>query len=255
MYNAVIDDDAADFLADVSDGDARRALSAVELGILTTEPSEDQKIHITLEIAQECIQRRAPRYDKGGDNHYDTISAFIKSMRGSDPDAAVYYLARMLEAGEDPKFIARRIMICASEDVGNADPQAICVAVSCSLACERIGLPEAQIILAQAASYVASAPKSNASYKAINEALSDVRNNRVQPIPFALRDPHSAGGKANEHGKDYIYPHETGGFAVQDYMQVPKKYYKVAGAGYESKIKERLDYFDQLRQAAKAGAK
>ena len=214
MYNAAIDDDAANFLADVSEGDARRALSAVELGILTTEPSADGKVRITLEIAQECIQRRAPRYDKGGDNHYDTISAFIKSMRGSDPDAAVYYLARMLEAGEDPKFIARRIMICASEDVGNADPQAITVAVSCSLACERIGLPEAQIILSQAASYV------------------------------ALQDSHYGGAGKLGRGIGYQYAH----LYREHYSGQPclpegirdARLYEPAETGYEQQIRERL---------------
>ena len=162
-YDAVIDEDAADFLADTANGDARAALNAVELGVLTTERAGDGKIHINLSVAQECIQKRVVRYDKNGDNHYDTVSAFIKSMRGSDPDAAVYYLARMLYAGEDIKFIARRIMICASEDVGNADPQALAVAVNAAQAVERIGLPEAQIILSQAVTYVATAPKSNAA--------------------------------------------------------------------------------------------
>ena len=175
MYRAVLEPEAEEFLAEAANGDARAALNAVELGILTTERGEDGLIHIDLAVAQECIQKRAVRYDKGGDNHYDTISAFIKSMRGSDPDAAVYYLARMLYAGEDIKFIARRIMICASEDVGNADPQALCVAVSASLAVERIGMPEAQIILANAATYVASAPKSNSAVKAIGAAMNAVK--------------------------------------------------------------------------------
>ena len=166
-YGAVLEDDAADFLADAANGDARSALTAVELGVLTTQRSEDGKIHIGLETASECIQKRVVRYDKSGDNHYDTVSAFIKSMRGSDPDAAVYYLARMLYAGEDIKFIARRIMICASEDVGNADPQAIQVATAAALAIERLGMPEAQIVLSQAVTYIASAPKSNAACEAI----------------------------------------------------------------------------------------
>ena len=182
-YRVKIEEDAADFLADTANGDARAALNAVELGVLTTERSEDGLIHIDLAAAQECIQKRAVRYDKDGDNHYDTISAFIKSMRGSDPDAAVYYLARMLYAGEDIKFIARRIMICASEDVGNADPQALNVAVSAALAAERIGLPEAQIILSQAASYVACAPKSNAAYVAIQNAMENVKTTRTMPVP------------------------------------------------------------------------
>ena len=244
MYNAVIDDDAADFLADVAGGDARRALSAVELGILTTEASEDGKIHITLEIAQECIQRRAPRYDKGGDNHYDTISAFIKSMRGSDPDAAVYYLARMLEAGEDPKFIARRIMICAAEDVGNADPRAITVAVSCSLACERIGLPEAQILLAQAAAYVACAPKSNAAVNAIFAARDLVKKTGNLPVPPYLQDAHYEGAQKLGRGIGYQYAHlYRGHYSGQPYM--PEKVrgtrlYEPSENGYEEQIRARL---------------
>lgn len=187
-YKADISEEAVDFLADMAGGDARAALNAVELGILTTERSEDGLIHITLDVAQECIQKRAVRYDKGGDNHYDTISAFIKSMRGSDPDAAVYYLARMLYAGEDIKFIARRIMICASEDVGNADPQALSVAVNAALAVERLGMPEARIVLSQAVTYVASAPKSNAACMAIDEAESAVRSKAVAQVPVHLQD-------------------------------------------------------------------
>ncbi len=187
-YDASIDEDALDFLADVSGGDVRHALNAVELGVMSTGRSEDGRIHITLQVAQECIQRKAVRYDKTGDNHYDTISAFIKSMRGSDPDAAVYYLARMLYAGENAAFIARRIMICAAEDVGNADPQALVVAASASLAVERIGMPEAQIILSQAAAYVACAPKSNAGCQAIFQAMEAVRETGSLPIPAHLQD-------------------------------------------------------------------
>ena len=182
-YEAVIDDDALDFLADIANGDARAALTAIELGVLTTDRAEDGKIHITIDVASECIQRRVIKYDKDGDNHYDTISAFIKSMRGSDPDAAVYYLARMLYAGEDPKFIARRICICASEDVGNADPQALVVATSAFLAVERIGMPESRIILSHAATYVACAPKSNSAYGAIDLAMAEVKNNTTRQIP------------------------------------------------------------------------
>lgn len=200
-YRVKIEEDAADFLADTANGDARAALNAVELGVLTTERSEDGLIHIDLAAAQECIQKRAVRYDKDGDNHYDTISAFIKSMRGSDPDAAVYYLARMLYAGEDIKFIARRIMICASEDVGNADPQALNVAVSAALAAERIGLPEAQIILSQAASYVACAPKSNAAYVAIQNAMENVKTTRTMPVPVHLQDRHYKGAAKLGHGR------------------------------------------------------
>ena len=185
-YHAVLEPDAEDFLADISNGDARAALTAIELGVLTTERSEDGKIHITLDVAQECIQKRAVRYDKMGDQHYDTISAFIKSIRGSDPDAAVYYLARMLYAGEDIRFIARRMMICASEDVGNADPNALNVAVSAALAVERIGMPEARIILAQAATYLASAPKSNASYLAVDRATECMKQTMTAPVPHII---------------------------------------------------------------------
>ena len=244
MYNAVIDEDAADFLADVAGGDARRALSAVELGVLTTAPSEDGKIHITLEIAQECIQRRAPRYDKGGDNHYDTISAFIKSMRGSDPDAAVYYLARMLEAGEDPKFIARRIMICAAEDVGNADPQAIQVAVSCSLACERIGMPESQILLAQAAAYVAGAPKSNAAVNAISAARELVGKTGNLPVPPYLQDAHYGGAGRLGRGIGYQYAHlYQEHYSGQPYLPEAVRgvhLYEPSENGYEKEIRTRL---------------
>ncbi|MDO5486348.1 MAG: replication-associated recombination protein A [Sarcina sp.] len=244
MYNAAIDEDAADFLADVAGGDARRALSAVELGVLTTAPSEDGKIHITLEIAQECIQRRAPRYDKGGDNHYDTISAFIKSMRGSDPDAAVYYLARMLEAGEDPKFIARRIMICAAEDVGNADPQAIQVAVSCSLACERIGMPESQILLAQAAAYVAGAPKSNAAVNAISAARELVGKTGNLPVPPYLQDAHYGGAGRLGRGIGYQYAHlYQEHYSGQPYLPEAVRgvhLYEPSENGYEKEIRNRL---------------
>lgn len=179
-YGALIDDDASEFLADCANGDARNALNAVELAVLTTSPSEDGHIHITIDVASDCIQKRVLKYDKTGDNHYDTISAFIKSMRGSDPDAAVYYLARMLYAGEDVAFIARRIMICASEDVGNADPRALEVAVAASQAVERLGMPEARIVLAQAVTYIACAPKSNAAYMAVDAALDRVRNEKQQ---------------------------------------------------------------------------
>ena len=186
-YNAKIDDDALEFLADMANGDARAALNAIELGILTTDRGEDGIIHITLEVAGECIQKRPVRYDKAGDNHYDTISAFIKSMRGSDPDAAVYYLARMLYAGEDVKFIARRIMICAAEDVSNADPQALVVAVSAAQAVERLGMPEGRIVLAQAAAYVASAPKSNSAIMAIDDAMASVQNEKISGVPNHLK--------------------------------------------------------------------
>ena len=208
IYGATITDDALDFLSDMAEGDARSALNAIELGILTTEPAEDGKIHIDIDVAQECIQRRVTKYDKDGDNHYDVISAFIKSMRGSDPDAAIYYLARMIDAGESVTFIARRIMICASEDVGNADPQALQVAVAASQAVERIGMPEARIILAQAVTYVASAPKSNAAYMAVDQALESVRNHKIGAVPNHLRDAHYKGAAKLGHGIGYKYAHD-----------------------------------------------
>ena len=243
-YQAVIDEDAADFLADIADGDARHALNAVELGILTTQRSADGKIHITLETAQECIQKRAVRYDKTGDQHYDTISAFIKSMRGSDPDAAVYYLARMLYAGEDIKFIARRIMICASEDVGNADPQALQVAVAASLAVERIGMPEAQIILAHAASYVACAPKSNAAVTAIGRAMQEVESTGSLPVPPHLQDAHYKGAAKLGHGLDYKYAHDYPNHYVKQqylpYELTGREFYSPSGNGYEEKIRAHM---------------
>lgn len=243
-YNAVIEEDAIDFLADISGGDARHALNAVELGIMTTERSQDGKIHITLEVAQECIQKRALRYDKSGDNHYDTISAFIKSMRGSDPDAAVYYLARMLYAGEEVAFIARRIMICAAEDVGNADPNALVVATNASLAVERIGMPEAQIILAQAAAYVACAPKSNASCNAIFEAMAVVEETGNLPIPTHLQDAHYKGAAKLGHGVGYKYAHDyPNHYVKQQYLPYEldgKEFYRPTGNGYEVKIREHM---------------
>lgn len=245
-YHAVIDEDAAEFLADVAGGDARAALNAVELGVLTTRRADDGQIHITLEVAQECIQKRAVRYDKDGDNHYDTISAFIKSMRGSDPDAAVYYLARMLYAGEDIKFIARRIMICASEDVGNADPQALTVAVSASQAVERIGMPEAEIILAQAVTYVATAPKSNAAVNAISEAMDAVRNQRSMPVPVHLQDAHYKGSEKLGHGIGYKYAHNYPNHYVQQ-QYLPdgmegQTFYHPSENGYEKKICEHMKF-------------
>jgi putative ATPase len=245
-YQAVIDEDAAEFLAEISGGDARHALNAIELGILTTERSEDGKIHITLEVASECIQKKVVRYDKSGDNHYDTISAFIKSMRGSDPDAAVYYLARMLYAGESVTFIARRIMICAAEDVGLADPNALTVAVSASQAVERIGMPEARIILAQAAAYVASAPKSNAAYMAVDEALAEVEHSGNLPIPTHLQDAHYKGAAKLGHGIGYLYAHDYDKHYVeQQYLPYElngKEFYSPTDNGYEKKIKEHMKW-------------
>ena len=243
-YNAVIEEDALEFLADLSGGDARHALNAVELGVMTTERSEDGKIHITLDVAQECIQKRAVRYDKNGDNHYDTISAFIKSMRGSDADAAVYYLARMLYAGESITFIARRIMICAAEDVGNADPMALVVATNASMAVERIGMPEAQIILSQAASYVASAPKSNAACEAIFSAMSEVEATGNLAIPTHLQDAHYKGAAKLGHGTGYKYAHAyKNNYVEQQYLPSElsgKEFYKPTGNGYEQKIREHM---------------
>ena len=247
-YHAVIDEDALDFLADISNGDARAALTAVELGILTTERSGDGLIHITLSVASECIQKRVVKYDKSGDNHYDTVSAFIKSMRGSDPDAAVYYLARMLYAGEDIKFIARRIMICASEDVSNADPMALVVATSAAQAVERIGMPEAQIILAQAVTYVASAPKSNAAYMAIAEAMEAVKNTKTT-VPVHLQDSHYKGAAKMGHGAGYKYAHDyPNHYVEQQYMPSELKdrvFYNPTENGYEQNIR---DYFKKIKE-------
>ena len=243
-YNGTIDDDALEFLADISGGDARHALNAIELGIMTTEPGPDGKIHITLDVAQQCIQKRAAKYDKNGDNHYDTISAFIKSMRGSDPDAAVYYLARMLNAGESVTFIARRIMICASEDVGNADPQALVVAVNASLAVERVGMPEAQIILAQAVTYIATAPKSNRSYEAVSRAMQEVQASGDLPIPTHLQDAHYKGATKLGHGIGYKYAHDyPNDYVEQQYLPYElsgREFYQPSGNGYEVKIREHM---------------
>ena len=218
-FHAYIDDDAREFLADIANGDARAALNAIELAVLTTDREPDGRIHITLPVAAECIQKRAVRYDKDSDNHYDTISAFIKSMRGSDPDAAVYYLARMLKAGEDIKFIARRIVICASEDVGNADPEALVVATNAFLAIERVGMPEAQIILSQACTYVASAPKSNACCEAVFEAMEEVERSGNLPIPPYLQDAHYHGSAELGRGIGYKYPHDfPGNWVEQQYL-------------------------------------
>ena len=249
-FHAVIDEDALEFLADMSGGDARNALNAVELGVLTTERSEDGIIHITMDVASECIQKRAVNYDKRGDNHYDIISAFIKSMRGSDPDAAVYYLAKMLYAGEDVKFIARRIMICASEDVGNADPMALTVAVSAAQAVERIGMPESQIILSQAVIYVACAPKSNSAVNAISAANNAVRTYQTS-VPSHLRDAHYKGAGKLGHGIGYKYAHDYPGHYVdQQYLPDEIKdarFYEPGDLGYEKNIKE---YLQKIRGAA-----
>ena len=248
-YRAVADEEALEFLADVSNGDARSALNAIELGILTTERSADGLIHITLDVASECIQKRVIKYDKNGDSHYDNISAFIKSMRGSDPDAAVYYLAKMLYAGEDVTFIARRIMICASEDVGNADPNALTVAVSAAKAVERLGIPEARIVLAQAVTYVASAPKSNAAYLAVDKALSVVRESRTAPVPTYLCDAHYKGAGKLGRGIGYKYAHDyPNHYVEQQYLPDAYKdmtFYEPTENGYEQTIRE---YFKKIKQ-------
>ncbi|EOS47860.1 replication-associated recombination protein A [Lachnospiraceae bacterium JLR.KK009] len=248
-FHAVVAEDAMEFLADVANGDARAALTAIELGILTTPRSDDGKIHITLEVASECIQKRVVQYDKTGDNHYDTVSAFIKSMRGSDPDAAVYYLAKMLYAGEDIKFIARRIMICASEDVGNADPNALVLAASAAQAVERVGMPEAQIILSQAAAYVASAPKSNAACLAISRAMEIVRTTKTAPVPVHLQDSHYRGAKKLGHGQGYLYAHDYPNHYVrQQYLPdglTDVKFYEPTENGYEKQIKAHLKFLKE----------
>lgn len=238
-------EEAALFLADMADGDARTALNALELGAMTTEAGADGQIEIDLDVAQECIQRRAIRYDKNGDEHYDIISAFIKSMRGSDADAAIYYLARMLYAGEDPKFIIRRVIICAAEDVGNADPRALEVAVAAARAVEFVGMPEAQIILSQAVSYIATAPKSNAAYLAIGKAMQDVQNISIASIPIYLKDAHYEGAKKLGHS-GYRYAHDyPNHYVKQQYLPdelVGKVYYEPTAQGYERRIREWLDY-------------
>ena len=248
-YGAVIDEEALDFLADVAGGDARSALNAVELGILTTERSTDDKIHITIDVAAECIQKRVMIYDKTGDNHYDTISAFIKSMRGSDPDAAVYYLAKMLYAGEDIKFIARRIMICAAEDVGNADPMALTVAVSASQAIERIGMPEAQIILSQAATYVATAPKSNSAVNAIFEAMDNVKKMKTT-VPSYLQDAHYGGAANMGRGIGYKYAHDyPNHYVEQQYLPdeiKDERFYHPSDNGHEKDIKEWMNFLKNV---------
>ncbi len=250
-YKAVLHEDALDFLADIANGDARSALNAVEIGVLTTERAEDGFIHITLEVASECIQKRVLKYDKGGDNHYDTISAFIKSMRGSDPDAAIYYLARMLYAGEEVAFIARRIMICAAEDVSNADPNALVVATSAALAVERLGMPEARIVLAQAAAYVACAPKSNSAICAIDEATQVVENEKTANIPAYLMDAHYKGAAKLGHGLGYLYAHNyENHYVKQQYLPDEIKdrvFYVPSDNGYEKQIQE---YFKKIKGEA-----
>lgn len=242
--NIIINDDVLDFWADMANGDARSALNALELAVITTDENEKGEIVIDMETAQECIQKRALNYDKNGDNHYDTISAFIKSMRGSDPDAALYYLAKMIYAGEDPKFIARRIVICASEDVGNSDPHALMVAVAAAQAVNFIGMPESRIILAQAVTYVSCAPKSNASYMGIDKALSDVKNKKIKTVPPHLKDSHYKGAESLGNGNGYKYAHNyPGHYVKQQYLPdelVGTVYYEPSENGVEKKIKDSL---------------
>lgn len=248
-YHAQMDDDALEFLADMANGDARAALTAIELGILTTDRSEDGIIHITLDVASECIQKRVINYDKTGDNHYDTISAFIKSMRGSDPDAAVYYLARMLYAGEDVKFIARRIMILASEDIGNADPQALQVAVAAAQAVERLGMPEARIVLAQAVTYMASAPKSNSAINTIDKAMRVVQETKTPPVPVHLQDAHYKSAGKLGHGKGYKYAHDyKNHYVKQQYLPdglTGEVFYEPSENGYEQQIRA---YYKKIKE-------
>jgi len=247
--------EALDFLAEICDGDARRALSAVEVGVLSAmsgEPAVTSEaagpIDFTLEVAQESIQRKALDFDATGDAHYDLASAFIKSMRGSDPDAAIYWLARMLEAGEDPRFIIRRIVICASEDVGNADPQALVVAAAALQAVEFVGLPECQLALAQAVTYIATAPKSNASTMAISKASEDVRSGRTLAVPEHLRDSHYKGAEQLGHGAGYKYSHDfEGGYVQQKYLPEERRYYEPVDRGYEAEIRKRLEMWRKNR--------
>ena len=246
-----MEEDALAFLAEISDGDARRALNALEIGVLTTPPGPDG-IHFTKEVAQASAQKKAVVYDAGEDEHYDTISAYIKSMRGSDPDAALYYLAKMLYGGEDTRFIARRLVICAAEDVGNADPQALVVANAAFQISEFIGMPEAQIPLAQATVYLACAPKSNASYLGIEKAMKDVAEGRTLEVPIHLKDSHYSGAARLGKGVGYQYAHDfEGHFVKQDYLSEPKTYYIPTEQGHEKKFKE---YLESIRGAVKRGS-
>lgn len=249
IYNGVIDDDAVMFLAEISNGDARTALNAVELGILTTDPAQDGKIHITLEVAQQCVQKRALKYDKSGDNHYDTISAFIKSMRGSDPDAAVYYLSRMLYAGESVDFISRRILICAAEDVGMANPQALVVANAAAQAVHQVGMPEAQIILSEAVIYVASSPKSNSACNAIFAANEVVRSTVTAKVPAHLQDAHYKGSAKLGQGIGYKYAHDyPNHYVKQQYLPdglEDSRFYEPGDLGYEVEVK---NYFKKIKE-------
>lgn len=239
--NVVFDEDAKNFLATISEGDARHALTALEIAVRSTAADDEGRVHLTLDIIQECVQRRQVKYDKTEEGHYDTISAFIKSIRGSDPDAAIYWLGKMLVAGEDPRFIARRLVISASEDIGNADPRGLTVAVAAMQACDFVGMPECAINLAQATTYLASAPKSNASCMAISEAMADIESGAVQPVPEHLKNKHIKAIGSNEV-TEYKYPHNFANHYVkQEYMYAPKQYYRPAQQGYEATIGKRLD--------------
>jgi len=254
--NVKITDEALAFLAEVSDGDARRALNAIEVGVLSQKMKKGKLVAYDLDVAQESIQRKALVYDGTGDEHYDAASAFIKSMRGSDPDAALYWMARMLESGEDPRFIARRMVICASEDVGNANPQALVVATAALQSVEFVGMPEAQIPLAQAVTYIACSPKSNAAYAAISEAMNDVKEGRTVAVPDHLKDANYPGAKRLGRGQGYKYAHDFDGHWVdQDYLGVDKEYYRPTTEGFEAKIKERLERLRGSRRQTRGGRK
>ena len=246
-FHIRLDEDAASRLATISDGDGRKCLNALEVGVLTTAADADGSIHFTRQVAEESIQRKAVVYDPTGDGHYDTISAFIKSMRGSDPDAAVYWLAKMLYAGEDIRFIARRIVICASEDVGMADPQALVVAVAAQQAAEFVGLPEARIPLAQAAVYIATSPKSNRAYMAVEKAAAEVREGLTLPVPLHLRGTGYSGAKRLGHGKDYEYSHDhEDAYVPQAYLPEGRRYYEPSDRGHEKRVAERLAHWRAL---------
>ncbi len=253
-YPIKIDDDAVDFLADVCDGDARQALSALEIGVLSSSVSPHSKtpLRFTRELAEESVQRKAVRFDPTGDDHYDVASALIKSVRGSDPDAALYWLARMLESGEDVRFIVRRLVILASEDVGNADPQALPLAVAAMQACEFVGLPECQLTLSQLVIYLACAPKSNAATVAIDAARRDIREGRTLPVPMFLRDAHYGGAQRLGHGEGYQYAHdESGAIGSQDYLGVPRQYYRPTPRGFEQQLQKRLQEILRRRGQAR----
>ncbi|MGC4375855.1 AAA family ATPase [Fictibacillus sp. Mic-4] len=251
-YDIEMDEDALNHLVSVANGDARTALNALELAVLTTRPGKHGEIHITLEIAEESIQKRVLQYDKKGDNHYDTISAFIKSIRGSDPDAAIYWLAKMIYAGEDPRFIARRLYVHAAEDIGLADPNALLIAQAAAYAVDFIGMPEARIPLAEAVLYLATAPKSNSTIMAIDRAMDAVKNEKTGQVPLHLRDAHYKGAKGLGHGEGYQYPHNfKDGYVVQQYLpdhMEGKTFYEPTLRGYEKNIQKRLDYFNERKR-------